>query len=163
MTLDAQSPAFTIRAFRSGPEDAAAASAILLESEDAAAWSESALQGGAFDPANATTFAFFSEVAGRPTGFIIGRHVTEEGELLNLAISVSSRRQGQGQALVNQLFQSFRDHSVVKVFLEVRESNSAAIAFYGKLGFRLSGRRQSYYREPVETALLYSKLLESTD
>jgi ribosomal-protein-alanine acetyltransferase len=162
VTRDAQSPAFTIRPFRPGPDDAAAASAILLESKDAAAWSQGALQGSAFDSGGATTFAFFSEVAGTPAGFIIGRQVREQGEILNLAVSASSRRQGQGQALVSQLFQCFREHSVATVFLEVRESNSAAIVFYEKLGFRLAGRRPSYYRDPVEAALLYSKLLEST-
>jgi [ribosomal protein S18]-alanine N-acetyltransferase len=152
--------AFTIRAFRPTLEDAAAASAILRDSKDAAPWPQSALQPGGFDPS--TTLALFSQIGETPTGFIIGRHAADEGEILNLAVSASSRRQGQGQALVNQLFQEFRDHSVVRVFLEVRESNSAAIAFYEKLGFRLSGRRPSYYRDPVEAALLYSKLLEST-
>jgi ribosomal-protein-alanine acetyltransferase len=160
VTPDAEPPTFTIRSFRPILEDAAAASAILRESKDATPWPESALQPGAFDPT--TTFAFFSEIAGTPTGFIVGRSAADEGEILNLAVSASSRRQGQGHALISQLFQCFRDHSVVRVFLEVRESNSAAIAFYERLGFRLSGRRPSYYRDPVETALLYSKLLEST-
>jgi ribosomal-protein-alanine acetyltransferase len=157
---DARPPVYTIRAFRPILEDAAAARAILHESKDAAPWPQSALQPDAFDPP--TTLAFFGEIAGTPTGFIIGRHAADEGEILNLAVSASSRRQGQGHALVDQLLNGFREHSVVRVFLEVRESNSAAIAFYKKLGFCLSGRRVSYYRDPVETALLYSKLLEST-
>jgi ribosomal-protein-alanine acetyltransferase len=157
---DAQQSAFSIRAFRPILEDAAAASALLRESKDAAPWPVSVLQPSVFDPS--TTFAYFSEIAGTPTGFIIGRYAADDGEILNLAISIRSRRQGQGQALVNQLFQGFRQHSIKRVFLEVRESNTAAIAFYEKLGFRHSGRRPSYYRDPVETALLYSKLLEST-
>jgi ribosomal-protein-alanine acetyltransferase len=160
VTSDVRPPAFTVRAFRPILEDAAAASAILCESKDAAPWPESALKPGAFDPSN--TVAFFSETDGTPTGFIVGRHAADEGEILNLAVSASWRRQGQGQALLNHLFQAFRHHSVNRVFLEVRESNSAAIAFYEKLGFRLTGRRPSYYRDPVETALLYGKLLEST-
>jgi ribosomal-protein-alanine acetyltransferase len=160
VTPNAPPRAFAIRAFRPILEDTAAASAILREAKDAAPWPESALQSDAFDPS--TTFAFFSEIGGTPTGFIIGRHAADEGEILTLAVSAVSRRQGQGHALVNQLFQRFREHSVVRVFLEVRESNAAAIAFYEKLGFRLSGRRSSYYRDPVEAALLYSKLPEST-
>jgi len=160
VTPDPQPRAFLIRPFRPVLEDATAASAILRESKDAAPWPESALRPDSFD--SSTTFAFFSEIDGAATGFAIGRRAADEGEILNLAVSASSRRQGQGQALVNQLFERFRDYSVLKVFLEVRESNSGAIAFYEKLGFRLSGRRPSYYRDPVETALLYSKLLEST-
>jgi ribosomal-protein-alanine acetyltransferase len=157
---DAQTPAFTIRPFRYIQEDAAFASVILLESKGAAPWSQSALQPSGFDPAN--TLAFFSETDGTPTGFIIGRYAADEGEILNLAVSSGSRRHGHGRALVERLFQAFRQHSVARVFLEVRESNAAAIAFHENLGFRLTGRRPSYYRDPVESALLYSKLLEST-
>jgi ribosomal-protein-alanine N-acetyltransferase len=72
------------------------------------------------------------------------------------------RRQGQAKALVERLLLNFREHSVRTVFLEVRESNSAALALYEALGFLPIGRRPSYYREPVEAALLYSKLLDST-
>jgi ribosomal-protein-alanine N-acetyltransferase len=151
---------FTIRAFRPILEDAAAASAILREAKEAANWPESALQGGAFDPIS--TFAFFGEKAGQPTGFIIGRQAEEEGEVLNLAVTPTARRQGQGQALVEQLLRSFRNRAVTSVFLEVRKSNSVAIAFYEKLGFRLAGCRPGYYRDPVEAALLYRKSLEST-
>ena len=43
------------------------------------------------------------------------------------------------------------------VFLEVRESNSAARSLYEKLGFQQTGRRKSYYANPIEDAILYSK------
>jgi tRNA threonylcarbamoyladenosine biosynthesis protein TsaB len=155
-------PAFTIRALRPGPEDAAAASVILLESKGAASWPQSALQPGVLEPASATIFAFFSEIAGRPTGFIIGRYAADEAEILNLAVSSDSRRQGHAKALVQRLLVAFCEESAVRVFLEVRESNSAAIALYEKLGFRRVGQRQGYYREPAESALVYSKLLDST-
>jgi ribosomal-protein-alanine N-acetyltransferase len=160
VTPESELSAFKIRAFRPILEDAAAASAILREAKGAANWSESALQAGTFDPTS--TFAFFGELAGQPTGFIIGRQVAGEGEVLNLAVMSSARRHGQGQALVEQLLRSFRDHFVTSVFLEVRKSNSVAIAFYEKLGFRLAGRRPGYYRDPIEAALLYRRLLEST-
>jgi [ribosomal protein S18]-alanine N-acetyltransferase len=160
VTPDSQPPAFTIRAYRPISEDAAFAAALLRESKGAAPWPESTLQPASF--ATASTFAFFCEHAGKPTGFIIGRQAAEEAEILNLAVSTSSRRQGQAKALVERLLLTFREHSVLGVFLEVRESNSAAITLYEKLGFRLVGRRPSYYREPIEAALLYSKLLDST-
>jgi ribosomal-protein-alanine N-acetyltransferase len=153
-------PALSIRAYRPILEDAAAASALLREAKEAASWSESALGTSSFDVA--TMIAFFSELAGKPTGFIIGRHAAGEGEILNLAVSIASRRQGHGEVLVERTLAAFRERSALKVFLEVRESNSAAIALYEKLGFRQVGRRPSYYRDPVEAALVYSKLLDST-
>ena len=151
---------FTIRTYRPDLEDAAAAVAILREAKEAAPWSESALGPSSFDPD--CMFAFFSELAGKPTGFIIGRHVAQEAEILNLAVSISSRGQGQAKALAERILTAFREHSVLRVFLEVRESNSAAIALYEKLGFSRVGRRPAYYREPTEAALVYRKRLDST-
>jgi ribosomal-protein-alanine N-acetyltransferase len=43
------------------------------------------------------------------------------------------------------------------IFLEVRESNTAALALYGSFGFKVSGRRNNYYRNPVENAIVMVK------
>jgi ribosomal-protein-alanine N-acetyltransferase len=39
-------------------------------------------------------------------------------------------------------------------FLEVRESNVAAIALYEGLGFRRVGQRENYYRDPSESGIV---------
>lgn len=148
---------FLIREFRPVAEDAAAATAILREANEAAHWPEESLLGGSFD--TSSSFAFFAEQAGKPTGFIIGRQVDDEGELLNLAITLRFRRQGQGMALVNALFRVFQSKAVTRVFLEVRESNATAICFYEKLGFKRMGKRTGYYQHPPEAALVYEKHL----
>src|ERR1700721_425447 len=48
-----------------------------------------------------------------------------------------------------------RETNSERVFLEVRESNQAARAFYARLGFEQSGRRKLYYANPPEDAALY--------
>jgi len=40
------------------------------------------------------------------------------------------------------------------VFLDVRESNESAIAFYEKWGFCKKGRRAGYYHDPEEAAIV---------
>jgi ribosomal-protein-alanine N-acetyltransferase len=40
------------------------------------------------------------------------------------------------------------------VYLEVRESNTAARRLYEGLGFEVLSRRNDYYRRPVEAALV---------
>jgi ribosomal-protein-alanine N-acetyltransferase len=90
------------------------------------------------------------------SGFISGRKIADEGEILNLAVRPHSRRCGVGTALVRSLLELFAQEAVLTVFLEVRESNSQAIAFYQRLGFRPSGRREGYYRDPIEAALILS-------
>jgi ribosomal-protein-alanine N-acetyltransferase len=87
-------------------------------------------------------------------GFISGRRVLEEGEILNLAVQPRTRRSGVAKALLEALLEEFRREEVLQVFLEVRESNEAAIAFYQKFGFEQTGKRRGYYREPEEAALV---------
>jgi [ribosomal protein S18]-alanine N-acetyltransferase len=87
-------------------------------------------------------------------GFISGRRVLDEGEISNLAVRSEMRRKGVGKTLVEALLEVFSRAEVVQVFLEVRESNAAAIAFYRILGFCQIGKRAGYYRNPAEAALV---------
>jgi ribosomal-protein-alanine N-acetyltransferase len=144
--------AFEVREFRA--EDAAAASEILQEAREAAGWSKQALL--EFMPLPGAV-ALMSERAGRPSGFVLGRLVADEAEVLNLAVREECRREGEGRALVEELLRRFAESGVSRVFLEVRESNRGAIGFYEGMGFRQSGRREDYYREPEEAALVYEK------
>ncbi len=140
---------FLIRTFRE--TDAQAASAILQESREAAAWSVEMTR-ATFSSGRVS--GFIAELAEKPTGFILGREVLDEGEILNLAVKRSARGKGQGSALVAALLSVFEGRGVVRVFLEVRESNLAAVGFYRNLGFQQVGRREGYYREPREAALI---------
>lgn len=103
---------------------------------------------------------FVCEQDHEPVGVLQWRHVGEEAEILDLAIRQDHRRRG----LALFLLQNFLDHlshsAVRAIFLEVRESNSAAIALYKKVGFQISGRRASYYRNPEESALLMNLSFE---
>jgi ribosomal-protein-alanine N-acetyltransferase len=42
-----------------------------------------------------------------------------------------------------------------RAVLEVRASNTAALALYESLGFKPAGKRRDYYSEPDEDALIY--------
>ena len=149
--------AFVVREFRA--EDAAAASEILREAPESASWSMQALV--EFMPLPGAV-ALISEREGRPTGFVLGRRVADEAEVLNLAVREECRRQGEGRALVEELLRRFTKSGTSRVFLEVRESNLGGIGFYERMGFRQLGRREDYYREPQEAALVYERTQEST-
>ena len=96
-------------------------------------------------------------------GFVIGRRAADEGEILNLAVRPERRRRGIGRALVERLMEIFAGEATARVFLEVRESNRQAIALYEQLGFRATGRREGYYLEPDEAALVLEAKLSSSD
>jgi tRNA threonylcarbamoyladenosine biosynthesis protein TsaB len=53
----------------------------------------------------------------------------------------------------------FRLRAVENAYLEVRESNTGAIAFYEKHGFVKTGIRKGYYRNPDESAITMEKNL----
>ena len=141
-------PGFVIRAFK-GAEDAAQVAGILLAAREAASWSEEALRETVRLPG---VSAFVSERDGIVSGIVVGRQVLDEAEVLNLAVSEATRRQGEGQALVRRILHGFAELEVSRVFLEVRESNAGAIAFYRGLGFKAIGTRPGYYQDPKESA-----------
>lgn len=82
------------------------------------------------------------------------RLLAEEAEILNIAIAPSGRRKGHGALLLAAAEQDARSHGARKLFLEVRESNSSAIAFYEAFGFVRAGLRPNYYQQPAEAAVL---------
>jgi len=96
-------------------------------------------------------------------GFLAVRTIVaaHEMELLNLAVGPNWRRRGCASALLNVALAECRKSGFHAVFLEVRESNQRAIAFYKKHGFSQSGCRPNYYRNPEEAALTMSLRLAS--
>lgn len=98
--------------------------------------------------------AWVTERAGRIAGFILARYAGGEMELLNLAVTEASRRTGAGRALVAAALEEGVARGASRAFLEVRESNAGAQAFYAALGFAAAGRRPRYYQHPEEDALI---------
>jgi len=88
-------------------------------------------------------------------GLIAGRAVGEEWEIENIAVAGTARRRGLGTRLLGEFLDLARGRGAAAVFLEVRESNAAARRLYEKWAFVETGRRQGYYREPEENAIVY--------
>lgn len=98
---------------------------------------------------------------GSPAGYIVGRSVLDEGEILNLGVARAVRRRGVGRSLVERLMSDFTRAGVRRVFLEVRESNLAARRLYAEFGFDAVGRRPRYYRSPVEDAVVLEAVISA--
>ena len=146
------------------PKDVSAVGEILRHSPEAAHWSSEALLGFAGDNATGQRIFQVLESHGRVSGFLMARVAADEAEILNLAILPPERRLGQGGALLSNCLALFRTAHVGSIFLEVRESNSAAIGFYKKHGFFINARRIAYYLDPEEAALcMVRKLTEFQD
>ncbi|GAC1515831.1 MAG: ribosomal protein S18-alanine N-acetyltransferase [Gemmatimonadaceae bacterium] len=92
-------------------------------------------------------------------GYAVAWFVAGEGEIGNLAVVPEARGQGVGGRLLDGVLAAARAAGAENVFLEVRASNLTAQRLYASRGFDVSGRRRSYYRRPVEDALILRKVL----
>ena len=144
----------TIRTLRA--EDASAVAEVLRQSAEAVFWPEASVK-EVLEWKGALGLG--SQAGGELVGFLIGRNVASEAEILNLAVAPGSRRKGEGGALLKAAIEEFRMRGVSRVFLEVRESNVTGISFYEKHGFSKAGRREGYYRDPSEAAIVMEKKL----
>ena len=69
----------------------------------------------------------------------------DEAHLLNITVVPELQRAGRGTALLQQLFDLARAWKAVRMLLEVRPGNVAAVALYRRHGFSEIGRRRGYY------------------
>ena len=85
-----------------------------------------------------------------------------EAELESIVIATEVQRRGLGTRLLEALIGWSSAQGAGVLRLEVRASNTGAIRLYQRHDFRWEGTRRSYYRDPVEDAVLLTRPL-STD
>lgn len=93
----------------------------------------------------------------RVLGYVGMMYVIDEGYISNVAVSPEYRRKGIADALILELLERCISLELSFVTLEVRESNSPAMALYEKHGFSPVGKRKNYYDFPKEDAILMTK------
>lgn len=87
-------------------------------------------------------------------GYLGCHHIADEGFVANVAVHPNHRRRGIGRLLVTAAMQNAA--ALSRLTLEVRVSNTAAIALYRALGFVDEGVRPRFYAHPTEDAVIYS-------
>ena len=93
----------------------------------------------------------FMARAGEPlatAGFILGRLIADEAEILTLGVCENWQRRGIGQRLVEALGRAAKKAEARRLYLEVAAGNATALRLYQKLGFAEIGRRKGYYEHP---------------
>lgn len=81
-------------------------------------------------------------------------NLCKEADLLNFGVTEKFQKQGIGNSLFEKGRLLLSDSDVKSIWLEVRESNTPAIRFYQKKGFKGIQIRKNFYSQPVENALL---------
>ena len=117
-------------------------------------WSYEAL---AEELSNPLAVFFVAEHDGRAVGYAGMHHILDEGYITNIAVHPDFRRQGFATALIRELDGYADQNDLARLTLEVRASNSVAIAIYRHAGFDDDGVRTGFYENPTEDALILSK------
>ena len=89
-----------------------------------------------------------------PVGYLLAGFTPPEGDLYRVAVLPEKRRRGYARLLLETFLAAAAEKAVDTLWLDVRESIEAAIALYRSFGFTAVLKRENYYRDPTEAALV---------
>jgi [ribosomal protein S18]-alanine N-acetyltransferase len=121
-------------------------------------WSLDSLQSSA--DARHTSLALL--IDNQVAGYIILMHNVDDWELLNVTVAAELHGLGLGRQLLNIGIAAARSANKDAVFLEVRPSNTAALALYQGSGFVQVSLRKDYYRTEKSGVLEDALILRFT-
>lgn len=117
-------------------------------------WNETMLEDALYN--DNACFIVAEDDEGNVIGYAGLNTVLDEGYINNIAVEEAARRHGVASALLD-VFCRFAEVNLAFLTLEVRKSNTAAIAMYEKYGFQQAGLRKGYYQRPREDALIMTR------
>jgi ribosomal-protein-alanine N-acetyltransferase len=115
-------------------------------------WSAASFAGYLSEPNSGRALVTVAEENGSVVGYSVVLFAVPDADLANIAVAPEMRGRGIGRLLLDRAIAAARSVGTRSVFLEVRASNEPAIRMYQAAGFTELGRRQRYYRDPVEDA-----------
>lgn len=103
---------------------------------------------------NPTARCWVVEFDKKIIAMIVSWLIIDELHVATIATHPDFRMQGIGKKLLLHALKTARAEGVIRSFLEVRASNTAAIKMYESFGFVEDGRRKEYYKDNNEDAIL---------
>jgi ribosomal-protein-alanine N-acetyltransferase len=103
---------------------------------------------------NPASRCWVAEVEEKIVGMIVVWLIVDEAHVATIATHPDFRRQGIAKRLLSHALGKLIEQGARSSFLEVRESNLAAQELYRKFGYEETGRRQRYYKDNDEDAIL---------
>ena len=117
-------------------------------------WSESGLNEEIDNPQSHFIVAVEDQ---KILGYIGVQEIVGEAYITNIAVFPEYRRQGVARKLLEKAIDDAKQRECIFITLEVRKSNSNAIALYDKLDFKNVGERKNFYTNPTENAIIMTK------
>jgi ribosomal-protein-alanine N-acetyltransferase len=84
--------------------------------------------------------------------------VVDQVHINNLAVLPELRGRGLGTQLLEAVIAEAAHLGATLLTLEVRESNTPALRLYARAGFERTGLRKTYYTNPIEDALILTRI-----
>ena len=103
---------------------------------------------------NPAARCWVAEMDGRVVGLLVLWMIVDEAHIASLATHPEFRRQGIAKQLLVEALDNAYSEGARTAFLEVRAGNDAARRMYQKFGFEEVGRRERYYKDNNEDAIL---------
>lgn len=128
--------------------DLAALSQIERRAFGAGAYSMRMLKRILTDPHSAS---FVAEDRGKLLGYICALPISPNtADIESIAVDPRNQNAGVGSMLFDEVEQVLIRDGYTEIVLEVRESNTNAVNFYKKRGFKISEYLPAYYKVPVD-------------
>lgn len=98
-------------------------------------------------------FGLTAEDCGKVSGYVFCSVAADEAEILTIAVEKKRRKKGLGRKLLQAAIGAAKAGGAKTIFLEARQSSTAAISLYSGLGFVKNGVRKKYYADNGEDAV----------
>lgn len=86
-------------------------------------------------------------------GFLMYTELEETTDIVDIIVKEEERQKGVASCLLDYMLSDLKE-SVKLLTLEVRKSNTPAIALYEKFGFEVVNIREKYYRDGEDAYLM---------
>ncbi len=103
---------------------------------------------------NPAARCWVAELDGRVVGMLVLWMIVDEAHIATLATHPEYRRQGIAEQLLVTALDEAHAEGARSALLEVRAGNETAQSLYRKYGFDIVGRRERYYKDNNEDAIL---------
>ncbi|WP_269613375.1 ribosomal protein S18-alanine N-acetyltransferase [Prochlorococcus marinus] len=88
--------------------------------------------------------------------------VIDELQITFLAVHPRHQRKGLGRFLLSELIKRSKSLQTNHMYLEVKNNNEPAIAFYKSMGFKTVGNRSNFYKDGSDALILYKETLNKS-
>lgn len=115
------------------------------------AWNKDQIKG---ELENKSSYCILAKSKDKIIGYLLGRVILDEAELLRIGVKPLFRNMKIGTTLLKTYLLDLKKMGIKRVYLEVSEKNEKAYNLYKKLGFNPVNIRKDYYERGCSAIIM---------